>query len=133
MTIGLVKRINSEVGDLEEERTLVIQIESNKYELSKGTIIPISNFMATLPKPIKAPRDIAHVLKDPNFHLLKNATHEQYDKNHKLLLLSAPFPIHQVPSNNKVLRPVLASTVKIDPAEPDLYDLRAQMHANGAS
>ena len=94
VTLGLVKRSVHSIKALEDERSMSSQIESQKYELSEGDLMPVSNFLVTSPKPIKAPRDIKHMLQDPNFHLWKSATCEQYDKNHRLLLLSVPFPIY---------------------------------------
>ena len=81
--------------------------------------------------PIKAPRDISQMLKENHRYLWKIAIYEQCDKNHKLLVLSVPFPIHDVPKNKKILRPILASTVKTSPSQPDVCDLRMCSCANG--
>ena len=47
-------------------------------------------------------------------------------------MLSIPFPIHDVPKDKQMLRPVLVSTVKTSPSAPDICDLRIRLCANGA-
>ena len=41
--------------------------------------------------------------------------------------------MHQVPSGHNVLKLVLVSVVKIDPSEPNIYDLHVRIYANSAS
>ena len=69
MTIGLVKQLTGYVAKVTTERILVDQIESSKYELSEGNLLSASNFLITSLKLVKAPRNIIHILKDPNFYL----------------------------------------------------------------
>ena len=107
-------------------------MESTKCELEENSIMPSSNYLVTSPVPIKALRDISHILKDKHRHLWKTAIYEQCDKNHKLLVPLVPFPIYDVPRNKKILRPVLVSTVKTSPSEPEICDLRIRLCANGA-
>ena len=60
-------------------------------------------------------------------------THEQNDKNHKLLLLLVLFLIYQAPSDYKELYSIIALTVKTDLSEPDIYNLRVRIRINEAS
>ena len=62
-------------------------------------MLPSSNYLVTSHVPIKAPRNISHMLKDKHRHLWKTAIYEQCDKNYKLLVLLVPFPIYDVPKN----------------------------------
>ena len=107
ITIGLVKRKASHLTELEPIRSLFDQIESQKYELQENDILLSSNYLVTSPTEIKAPRDIKQMLSCPHRHLWKSAIYEQYDKNHRLLLLSVPFSIDQLPEDSTVLKPVL--------------------------
>ena len=81
--------------------------------------------------PTKAPRDVSHVLKDKHHHLWKTETHEQHDKNHKLLVLSVHFPINDEPKDKQILMAVLVSTVNNKSSESDIYDLCVRLCANG--
>ena len=101
ITIGLVKRTQSTVGTLAKDQEKCDQIETSKHELLH-CVVPTSHFLVSLPLPIKAPKDITHILKDKNFYLQKAVIYEQYDKNHKLLLLFNHFPVHHVPSEHQV-------------------------------
>ena len=98
VTIGFLKRCGSSDTSL-DLRSTFDQIESEKYELIENNMLPSSNYLVTSPVPIKAIRDISQMLKEKHRYLRKTAIYEQHDNNHKLLVLSVPFPIHDVPKN----------------------------------
>ena len=49
------------------------------------------------------------------------------------MVLVVSFPITDASNKHQVLRPVLVSAVKTNPSEPDIWDLRIRLCANGAT
>ena len=111
-------------------------MESSKHKLHEfdnSDEIPLSKYLVTFPLSIKVTKCIAHMIKDKQRHLQITTICEQCDKNHKLPVLSVRFLISNLPKIRKVLSPVLVSTVKKNPSDPDVYDLRIRLCDNGST
>ena len=65
MTRGLVKRAQSTVRMLAEDRSKCDQMQTSKHRFAHD-IVPTSYFLVTLHLPIKALKDSSHMLKDKN-------------------------------------------------------------------
>ena len=91
--VGLIKPSKSRNASLDLQSAFD-QMELSEKELNDFDGLdttPLSNYLVTLSIPIKAQIDIAHAIKHKPCHLRMTETHEQHDKNNKLLFLSIPF------------------------------------------
>ena len=65
-----------------------------------------------IPKKPPIPNNFGDALGSPQRQFWKEAIFVQYDKNKNVSLLSAPIPIKSLPEGKKVLRPLIAPSIK---------------------
>ena len=78
----------------------------------------VSHLEVRLPKKPPTPKNIGDALGGRLRQFWKEAFFVQYDKNKNVSLLSAPIPIKSLPEGTKVLRLLIAPSIK----EGDCYD-----------
>ena len=72
----------------------------------------ISHLEVSLPKKPPIPRNIGDALDGPQRKFCKEALFVQYDKNKNVSLLTSPIPIKSLPEGTKVLRSLIATSIK---------------------
>ena len=92
----------------------------------------VSHIEFRLPKKPPTPKNISKVLKYPQRKLRKEALFVKYDNNKNIRLLSAPIPIKSLPEVKKILRSLIATSIK-EGGYSDAWDFFARHCANGIS
>ena len=72
----------------------------------------VSHLEVRLPKKPPTPNNIGEDLGGPQRQFWKEALFVQYDKNKNVSLLSDPIPIKSLPEGTKVLRSLIAPSIK---------------------
>ena len=92
----------------------------------------VSHLEVRLPKNPPISKNIGDALGGPQRKLWKEALFVQYDKNKNVSLLSAPIPIKSLSEGTKLLRSLIAPSIKyIDCSEA--WKFVARQCANGSS
>ena len=72
----------------------------------------VSNLEVRLPKKAHTLNNIGDALGGPQRQFWKEALFVQFDKNKNVSLLSAPIPIKSLPEVKKILRSLIAPSIK---------------------
>ena len=72
----------------------------------------VSHLEVCLPKKHPTPNNIGDALGGPQRQFWKEDPFVQYDKNKNVSLLSAPIPIKSLPEGTKLLRSLIAPSIK---------------------
>ena len=72
----------------------------------------VSHLDVRLPQKLPTPKNIGGALGGPQRQLWKEALFVQYNKNKNISLLSAPIQIKSLPEGTKVLRSLIAPSIK---------------------
>ena len=119
--ISLCRRKSYQGTDLEEIRFRFDQVRP-----------VVSNLEVRLPKKPPTPKNIDDALGGPQRQFWKEALFVQYEKNKNVSLISAPIPIKPLPEVTKVLRSLIASSIKEGDCS-DAWKSVARHCANGSS
>ena len=119
--ISLCKRKSYQRKDLGEIRSRFDQVRP-----------VVSHLEVRLPKKPPKPNNIGDNLSGPQRQFCKEAIFFQYDKNKNVSLLSAPIPIKSLPEGTKVLRSLIAPSIKEFDCS-DAWKFVARHCANGSS
>ena len=92
----------------------------------------VSHLEVCLPKKSLTPKNIGGALGGPQRKFLKEALFVQYGRNKNVSLLSAPIPIKSLPEGTKVLRSLIAPSIKEGDCS-DACKFVARHCANGSS
>ena len=92
----------------------------------------VSHLEFRLPKKPPTPKNIVGDLGGPQRRFWKEALFVQYDQNKNVSLLSAPIPIKSLPEGKKVLRSLIAPSIKEGDCS-DAWKFVARHCANGIS
>ena len=72
----------------------------------------VSHIEVRLSKKPPTPNNIGDALGGPQRQFWKESLSVKYDKNKNISLLSAPIPIKSLPKGTKVLRSLIATSIK---------------------
>ena len=92
----------------------------------------VSHLEVRLPKKPPTPKNIGDALGGPKRQLWKEALFVQYDKKKNVSFLSAPIPIKSLTEGKKVLRSLIAPSIKEGYCS-DAWKFVARHCANGSS
>ena len=91
----------------------------------------VSHLKVRLPKKPPTPNNIGDALGGLQRNFCKETLFVQYDRNKNVSLLSAPIPIKSLPEETKVLRSLIASSIKEGDCS-DAWKFVARHCANGS-
>ena len=92
----------------------------------------VSHLEVCLTKKPPTPKNIGDDLGGPQRQFWKEALFVQYEKNKNVSLISGPIPIKSLPEGTKVLRSLIAPTIKKGKCS-DAWKFVARHCANGIS
>ena len=92
----------------------------------------VSHLEVSLPKKPPTPNNIGEALDGTQRQFWKESLFVKYDKNKKVSLLSSTIPIKYLPEGTKVLRSLIAPSIKEGECS-DAWKFVARHCANGSS
>ena len=119
---------------LKHLRTVFDQMQSTKlsrYTHGDNKVTPSANYAIFSPEKPANPQHIGEMMKSKYKIEWIKGLYENYTKNARVGLFTAPFPIEDVPAGHKILNSRVTFKVKTL-GEPHMYDLYCRHCANGS-